>query len=99
MYGISLQGLHRSFLQHDGLLSQSLEFGNAVWAPNEEELKPTFTNLSQSVYYTDVRKLEGTDTINDWVNSKTNGKIKKLFGKCGRDGILNFFCEKVTAIR
>lgn len=70
-------------MQHKGSLSNFLEFGNAVWATNKEDLKPTFTNLSQSVYYTDVMKLVDADTVNSWVSSRTNGKIKKLFGKYG----------------
>ena len=68
-------------LQHGGLLSKSLEFGNAVWATDEEFLKASYTNESASVFYTDVKKLEDADTVNKWVSDKTNGKIKKLFGK------------------
>jgi len=71
--------------RHKGSLSNFLEFGNAVWATNKEDLKPTFTNLSQSVYYTDVMKLVDADTVNSWVSSRTNGKIKKLFEQLSPD--------------
>ena len=78
-----------SLFQHDGLLSQSLEFGNAVWATNEDILKPSYRNVSGSVFYTDVKKLEDADTVNKWVSAKTNGKIKELFGKYSHGAV---FC-------
>ena len=68
-------------LQNGGLLDKSLEFGNAVWVANEEDIKATYRQTSGSVFYTDVKKLKDAETVNKWVSQRTNGKINKLFGK------------------
>ena len=68
-------------LQNGGLLDKSLEFGNAIWVAKEEDIKATYRQESASVFYTDVQKLKDAETVNKWVSERTNGKIKKLFGK------------------
>ena len=67
--------------QNGGLLDKSLEFGNAVWVANGEDIKATYRQESGSVFYTDVEKLTDAETVNEWVSNRTNGKINKLFGE------------------
>ena len=68
-------------LQNGGLLDKSLEFGNAVWVANGEDIKATYRKESGSVFYTDVEKLTDVEAVNKWVRERTHGKIDKLFGK------------------
>lgn len=77
-----LENSYKSLLdeyKNGGLLDKSLEFGNAVWVANGEDIKATYRKESGSVFYTDVEKLTDVEAVNKWVRERTHGKIDKLF--------------------
>jgi len=62
-----------------------MKIANSAWLKentiniNEEYLERIKTHFSAEFSELDFTNSDATDTINDWVNQKTNGKIEKLF--------------------
>jgi serpin B len=61
-----------------------LQSANALWVGKNETLKPTYTQLVAALFLARVENLDFSQaakaaaTINSWVESKTNSKIKDL---------------------
>jgi len=60
-----------------------LEIANSMWYDYGFPVEPEFINLNSHYYAAEVNEIEfgspdAVNTINDWVNSKTHGKIEEI---------------------
>jgi serine protease inhibitor len=63
---------------------------NSLWADIGTKFKPDFIKINKSYYNADLTTLNFEDKnapgiINNWVNKKTKGKIKKIVDEIGED--------------
>ena len=63
-----------------------LRLANALWLASGFEALPEYTDTAATYYDSDVESLDfssqdAVETINRWVDEKTEGKIEKLFDK------------------
>jgi len=73
----------------DDMLGQediTLDIANSVWSKDGLEFKQDFIDLLEDYYYAEATSLDfndssSVDTINNWVDDKTNGKISKILEK------------------
>lgn len=58
----------------------TINLANSLWPPQSISIEANFTNALTHFYNADVRSLVSGDptAINQWVSTKTNGKIKSL---------------------
>ena len=64
----------------------TLDIANSVWSKDDLEFKQDFIDLLQQYYHAEATSLDfndssSVDTINNWVDDKTNGKISKILEK------------------
>lgn len=81
-YGYALDSLSRS---NDDF---EINIANAVWVQNAFPLLPAYVNIVKDLYNSESRELDfvhkpeaSRKTINDWVESQTNERIKNLIPK------------------
>jgi serpin B len=60
-----------------------LEIANSLWYDEEFPVEPEFITLNSHYYDAEVKELdfgsaEAVNTINNWVNNNTNGKIEEI---------------------
>ncbi len=60
-----------------------LDMANSMWIADSLHIRPMYAELMQSIYHTEARKISFADsgarnTINKWVENRTNDKIKEL---------------------
>lgn len=70
-----------------------LTIANSLWARKDITFKPEFMQRNKDFYGAEVVDLDfdspnAPETINVWVNKKTNGKIDKVVESINRDAIL-----------
>jgi serine protease inhibitor len=70
-----------------------MRIANSMWARRGLSLEQSFSETGRTYFNAEVRNLEfdspeAARTINQWVSSKTNGKIPKLLDQIGRDEVL-----------
>jgi serpin B len=70
-----------------------LNIANSLWARNGLVFKPEFMQRNQEFYAAEVAELDfaapnAPQTINGWVNRKTNGKINKIVDRIPGDAVL-----------
>ncbi|MGH7599250.1 MAG: serpin family protein [bacterium] len=85
---MTLQEINASYKSLIELLSQldpkvKFQLANSIWYRQEYTFEPEFINLNQIYFNAVVRGLNFDDpgaaeTINDWVDQNTNGKIKQI---------------------
>jgi len=73
-----------------------LNIANSIWIADSLHLRPMFSLLMQTIYHTQASHINFADTnakniINQWVESRTNNKIKNLIP----DGGLNALTRMV----
>ena len=88
LQGMSLQDVNKSYRSLIDLLRQldpnvNFQLANSIWYRQGFEVETTFVNLNQTYFDASVQPLDFADpsaltTINNWVNSNTNGKIKTI---------------------
>lgn len=76
-------------------IDKKVELGiaNSVWFDQEFKVNPLFASIIQDQYDGRIQALDfnnssSAKTINNWVESKTNGRIKDLLDKIGPDEIM-----------
>ena len=71
----------------------TLAIANSLWARQDVPFKPDFLQRNTQFFGAEVSTLDFTDpntltTINQWVNTNTNGKITKILDEINRDAVL-----------
>ena len=66
---------------------------NSLWHNKDYRLKPSFVDLNKTYFDATVQGLDfasptAKDQINNWVKSKTNGKIEKIVNETRREHVL-----------
>lgn len=94
---LNLKQLNESNKILRNILSKSdkkvtLNIANSLWADIGTKFKSDFINNNKTYYNADLKTLDFSNPnspkiINNWVNKKTNGKIKKIIDKIGEDVI------------
>jgi len=65
--------------------NNTISLANALWIAENFEILPEFVNTAKTHYGSEVESVDftskekGLDIINRWVDTKTNGKIEKIF--------------------
>jgi len=70
-----------------------LNIANSLWARKGLVFKPEFMKRNQEFYAAEISDLDfaapsAPQTINNWVNQKTNGKINKIVDRIPGDAVL-----------
>lgn len=96
--GLSLEEINHSSQVLQQLLNDTdseitLAVANSLWAREEFEIKSQFLETNKQVYQAEVAKLDfnnpnASQTINNWVDNKTNGKITRIVGQLQPSDIL-----------
>jgi serpin B len=73
----------------------TVSVADSLWLDNRSRELPSFKALCESVYGAEVANLdlsspESIDRINDWVSSKTNGKIQNILNRNADRGADSF---------
>ena len=71
----------------------TLAIANSLWARQDVPFKQDFLQRNTQFFGAEVSTLDFTDpntltTINQWVNTNTNGKITKILDEINRDAVL-----------
>jgi serpin B len=76
-------------------LDNSVKFGlaNSIWYRQGWTFEQNFIDINKKYFYAEVSALDFSDPlapgiINNWVESKTNGKIKKLLDKISESTVM-----------
>lgn len=96
--GLSLDEANRAFGDLQSALASAdpklqLRIANSLWARNGLVLKPAFLARNKQYYGADITTLNfdnpsAAETINSWVNKKTDGKIEKIIDRIEADNVL-----------
>jgi len=66
-----------------------VNIANSIWIGKGEAFKPEFLQQNQAAFRAELSTLEGApDTINQWVEEATKGKITKLVDKINRGTLM-----------
>jgi len=88
----SYKDLISSLVSHDPLVELSIS--NAIFYRNSFHIKDNFITTNQNYYQAEVSGLdfsnttETLNTVNDWVNTQTKGKIDKIIDKVNPEDIM-----------
>ncbi len=94
MFGVSrghLNNYNSSYLQKD---VKELKLANSIWFTNDEHLtiNDAFLAFNEEYYgasiYETAFNAATVDSINDWVNKKTNGMIKDILDEIPADAVM-----------
>ena len=95
---LSLQEIDESYMNISNLLVNldpciTMNIANSVWYTNSLNVLPTFLNDCRTYFDAEVASLDFTSpsavqTINGWVNSRTNGKISTIIDVIPRDVVM-----------
>ena len=94
----TLQELNESYRSISALLEGLdpkviMNIANSVWHRNSFQVYPTFLDACRTYFDADVASLDfasptAVQTINTWVNSKTNGKIPTILDNIPSDAVM-----------
>jgi serpin B len=84
-------GLRQTLLTSDPKVI--LTIANSLWARQDVPFKPDFLQRNTQFFGAEISTLDFTDpntlkTINQWVNTNTNGKISKILDEINPDAVL-----------
>ena len=70
-----------------------LNIANSIWARKEIPFSPTFLQVNQDFYQSQVRKIDfkhpdSLKIINNWVKDKTEGKIEKIIQELNYNDVM-----------
>ncbi|YAF96391.1 MAG: serpin family protein [Nodularia sp. CChRGM 3473] len=98
LQGMSLADINSAYATLKGLLENpdpqvQLTIANSLWANKDASLQPEFLQRTQDVYKAKVTNLDFQDaaspnTINNWVQENTQGKINKIVEQIEPDQVL-----------
>ncbi|MBW4684279.1 MAG: serpin family protein [Komarekiella atlantica HA4396-MV6] len=98
LQGMSLQEINSSYAASKKLLENpdakvQLTIANSLWANQDANFQPDFLQRTQDFYQAKVSNLNFKDaaavnTINNWVNENTRGKINKIVETIEPDQVL-----------
>lgn len=98
LQGLSLSEINSSYSALKELLENpdegvQLTIANSLWARQDFPFKSDFLQRNQDFYSATVSNLDFNDptapnTINNWVNENTRGKIDKIVDKISPDNVL-----------
>ena len=98
LQGMSLEDVNKSYRSLIDLLRQldpnvNFQLANSIWYRQGFEVESAFANLNQTYFDAAVQALDFADpaaltTINNWVNSNTNGKIKTILDRIPDDALM-----------
>ncbi|TVP56680.1 MAG: serpin family protein [Nodularia sp. (in: Bacteria)] len=98
LQGMSLPEINSAYSTLKELLENpdpqvQLTIANSLWANKEASLQPSFIKSTQDFYKAKVTNLDFQDaasanTINQWVEDSTSGKINKIVEKIDPDQVL-----------
>ncbi|PPS39989.1 serpin family protein [Chroococcidiopsis sp. TS-821] len=98
LQGISLQDINAANTALLNTLANpdanvQLAIANSLWAKQEYPIRPDFLQRTQSFYKAQVSNLDfdspdATNTINQWVNQNTNGRIEQIVDKINPEDVL-----------
>lgn len=96
--GATTQDVNQAYKDLSQLLlsmDKNVELGiaNSIWYDNEFHVRPDFSSIMEQYYDAQVQALNfesnaSVNTINQWVENKTNKKIKDLINSLSRDEIM-----------
>ncbi|NJO28787.1 MAG: serpin family protein [Richelia sp. SL_2_1] len=98
LQGMNLQQINSDYVQLKASLENpdpkvTLNIANSLWVDKNASLKPDFIERNQNFYQAKITNLDFADTqapntINNWVQENTQGKIEKIVDKIDPDQIL-----------
>ncbi len=74
-HNLSLSEINQNLSQYMQNLSPAIKINNSVWG---DDFKPEYIESVQSLKAEALDLPESTQVINDWIDDKTNGKIKNV---------------------
>ena len=90
LYGLQEQEVYESYESLIGLLTHldaevQVDIANSIWYREGLEVKPEFLDINRDYLEAEVTGLDfdsptAVPTINNWVNTRTNGKIPTIVG-------------------
>ena len=88
--GLNPEDLNKANASFMTLLDQNsdkiqLHIANSIWLNNQYSFQEEFATTNKDYFNAEIKEIDVQDPqspkmINDWVNSKTNGKIEKIVG-------------------
>lgn len=71
----------------------TLSIATSAWLRSDFQFEPSFLETAQSAYDAEIRTLDfaqptAPDTINNWVNTKTNGRIPNIVEQLSDNAVL-----------
>ncbi|MBE9211299.1 serpin family protein [Plectonema cf. radiosum LEGE 06105] len=98
LQGINLQQINSDYVQLKASLENpdpqvTLNIANSLWVDKNASLRPDFIQRNQDFYQAKVTNLDFGDTqapntINNWVQENTQGKIEKIVDKIDPNQVL-----------
>lgn len=98
LQGVGTDSVNSGYAQLQQILQASdpkvtLTIANSLWAREGIQFTPNFLQRNTQFFDAEISKLDFTDpsaltTINQWVNSNTNGKIPKILDKIDSNAVL-----------
>ncbi len=86
---------YRNLIDFLGSLDPKVKLGiaNSIWAKSGFDIEQEFLDINRSFFDATVRQLDfadpsTVDTINAWVNEKTNGKIEEILDDISEDVVM-----------